>query len=279
MRHGIIVLLGLLFATVTVCADETLSTLKVGNVVYTNVTILSVTAKNVSFTYAQGMASVKLKDLDPALQKHFHYDAAKDAAEQQQAAAVASALTGIGADNKVPDSADPKVVMDAAIARVKYIVNQPVTAVPYRGDMEHIGTSPNWFHDGAIKPDFDTVDVRQTQDTKNYDKYKYVMSDLNPRVVFPSEEIAFNSMTKYFYTDRSVPKKKLTEAEMLEINRLYRIIGQCEKRLGVSQDTPKDHEQLEAAAGYLSQNRTMIISIMAGLVVLLLIIRMATKRA
>ena len=38
-------------------------------------------------------------------------------------------------------------------------------------------------------------------------------------------------MTKYFYTDRSVPKKKLTEEEMLEINRLYRIIGQDQDRL------------------------------------------------
>ena len=38
-------------------------------------------------------------------------------------------------------------------------------------------------------------------------------------------------MTKYFYTDRSVPKKKLTETEMLEINRLYRIIGRCEQQL------------------------------------------------
>jgi hypothetical protein len=29
--------------------------------------------------------------------------------------------------------------------------------------------------------------------------------------------------------DRSVPKKKLTQAEMVEINRLYRIIGKCEQ--------------------------------------------------
>jgi hypothetical protein len=34
-------------------------------------------------------------------------------------------------------------------------------------------------------------------------------------------------MTKYFYLDRTLPKKKLTEAEMLEINKLYRVIGQC----------------------------------------------------
>jgi hypothetical protein len=65
----------------------------------------------------------------------------------------------------------------------------------------------------------------------SYDKYGYVNSDLNPGVVFIGQDLEFNSMTKYFYTDRSVPKKKLTEPEMLEINRLYRIIGRCEKEL------------------------------------------------
>jgi hypothetical protein len=43
--------------------------------------------------------------------------------------------------------------------------------------------------------------------------------------------LEFNAMTKYFYTDRSLPKKKLTEAEMVEINRLYEIIGRCEQQL------------------------------------------------
>ena len=45
-------------------------------------------------------------------------------------------------------------------------------------------------------------------------------------------------MTKIFYQDRSLPKKRLTEEEMLEINRLYRIIGRCTDQLasmGVSQ--------------------------------------------
>jgi hypothetical protein len=42
-------------------------------------------------------------------------------------------------------------------------------------------------------------------------------------------------MTKFFYTDRSVPKKKLTEAEMVEINRLYRIIGKNQTELTLLQ--------------------------------------------
>jgi len=231
MRHGITLLIGLLLATMTGRADESFATLKAGNVTYTNVTVTSVTAKNISFTYAQGMASVKLKDLDPELQKHFHYDGSKDAAEAKRVAASAAALKSVGPDNKVPANADAKVLMDAAIARVKDIVNQPVMSVPETRDMESVGSGHDWFHPGAIKPNFDTVDVRKTQDTSNYDKYNYVTSELNPGVVFPAKTIEFNSMTKYFYTDRSLPKKKLTEAEMLEINRLYRIIGQCEKRL------------------------------------------------
>ncbi len=49
----------------------------------------------------------------------------------------------------------------------------------------------------------------------------------------------FNSQTKYFYADYTLPKKKLTEAEMVEINRLYRIIGQCEKKLNANNPKPK----------------------------------------
>jgi hypothetical protein len=89
---------------------------------------------------------------------------------------------------------------------------------------------PGWFHEGASKPNFNTVDVRTTRETP-YDQHQYVTSDLNPDIVFIGSELEFNPMTKYFYTDRSLPKKKLSEADMIEINRLYRIIGRCETQL------------------------------------------------
>jgi hypothetical protein len=54
---------------------------------------------------------------------------------------------------------------------------------------------------------------------------------LNPGVVFLGQEVEFNAATKYFYTDRTLPKKKLSEEEMFEINRLYRIIGRCEQQI------------------------------------------------
>ncbi len=101
-----------------------------------------------------------------------------------------------------------KAKMDAAISRVKEIVNQSVTSLPRTPDMQVAMYSPGWFHLGAEKPDFDTVDVRTTQ-LFPYDQHEYVTSDLNPDFVYIGHELEFNPMTKYFYTDRSVPKKKI----------------------------------------------------------------------
>jgi thioredoxin-related protein len=76
MRWGIFIASGLLAAT-TAWADENLPLLKTGGEVYSNVTVLSVTAADVYFTYndGHGMANAKLKNLSLELQKHFHYNA------------------------------------------------------------------------------------------------------------------------------------------------------------------------------------------------------------
>ena len=120
--------------------------------------------------------------------------------------------------------------MKSAIEAVKQIVNQPVASFARTAEMKVSTYRPGWFHEGAIKPDFNNVDVRRTRET-SYDGRQWVTSDITPNVVYHGDDLEFNSMTKYFYTDRTVPKKKLTEAEMLEINRLYRIIGRCEQDL------------------------------------------------
>jgi hypothetical protein len=120
--------------------------------------------------------------------------------------------------------------MKNAIQEVQRIVNQPVTRLARTPEMKVATFRPGWFHEGAAKPDFNSVDVRATREVP-YDQHQYVTSDINPGVVFVGRELEFNSMTKYFYTDRSVPKKKLSETEMLEINRLYRVIGRCEQEL------------------------------------------------
>jgi len=89
LRFTILAALGLLGA-VSVWADEKLSVLETGNDVYSNVTVLTVTATDVYFTYnnGKGMANAKLKNLSPDLQKHFHYNPVKAGeVEQKQAQA------------------------------------------------------------------------------------------------------------------------------------------------------------------------------------------------
>ena len=74
----------------SVQADETFRTLKVKDEVYTNVTVTSSSKTDIYFSHSRGLASAKLKDLEPDLQKHFHYNAAESAeisAAQRQATA------------------------------------------------------------------------------------------------------------------------------------------------------------------------------------------------
>jgi hypothetical protein len=143
-----------------------------------------------------------------------------------------SAAWANGAATPQQQIAAAQTEMNETINHVARIVNQPVTHLRLE-DGPGIGHfSPGWFHEGAIKPDFNTVDVRKTQEFP-YERFTYVTSDLNPGEMFPANDLEFNSMTKFFYSDRSVPKKRLTEAEMLEINQLYRIIGRDEAIIGL----------------------------------------------
>ena len=271
-----IVLAGLLFA-VGVRADENLPTLTVGGMVYSNVTITSVTATDIYFTADNGIGSAKLYELDPALQKHFHYDARK--------AKAAESNKSIGAAGNPPDLSDPQAAMDDAMARVRRIVNQPVTMLSITPGMDVAVYSPGWFHPGAIRPDFNNVDVRATQEL-HYAAHQYVTSDLNPKICFLGSELEFNGMTKFFYTDRSMPKKKLTEAEMVEINRLYRIIGQCEQKLGDQVQVAGGSSARAIAGagpaaegpwGFVGKHITIIASVAGGLFLLAMILLNASK--
>jgi hypothetical protein len=175
-----------------------------------------------------------------------------------------------GAASRDEQIAAVKSQMNDTIFQVQHIVNQPVTQLKRTPNMVDVAFySPGWFHEGAIKPDFNTVDVRTTQQF-DYDGHQYVTSDVNPSAVFIGHELEFNSMTKYFYTDRLVPKKKLTEAEMLEINRLYRIIGHCEQQLGELQNP---EPLLAKIHRLIAAHKPMVIGIMAVLIVTLLLVR------
>jgi hypothetical protein len=198
MRAGFLLLAGLLCMASLACADEQLLVLKVGGDIYSNVTVTSVSATDLYFTHSAGIGSVKLKDLDAALQQHFHFDPTKaNAAEQQSKAGNASYLTSTSTGPLVPDLGDPKVTLDAAMARVRAIVNQPVTQLQITPGMRVSISSPGWFHAGAMRPDFNNADVRATQKL-DYIDAQYVSSDLNPGVCFLGAELEINPKTKFF---------------------------------------------------------------------------------
>lgn len=145
---------------------------------------------------------------------------------RQQEPPAASPSSGDDAASQGP-IAGLKKQLDDAVAQVIKIVNQPVPYVPATPEMR---LGYGLFHPGAERPDFNNVDVRQTQQHL-FDADPLISWEGRPDMAWVGKDIEFNSSTKYFYQDRSLPKKKLTEAEMLEINRLYRIIGQCEQQL------------------------------------------------
>jgi hypothetical protein len=97
--------------------------------------------------------------------------------------------------------------MKVAIEKVQFLVNQPVEPLLRVEGMQVSTYKPGWFHEGASKPDYNNVDIRRTQDL-SYGKNEYVTSDLNPGIVFRGAEVEFNSMTKFFYTDRSTPPRR-----------------------------------------------------------------------
>jgi hypothetical protein len=147
MRLATYLALGLLLCTLKVCADEKLPVLKVGDEVFSNVTVTAVTLTDIFFTYAGGMANAKLKQLDPELQKHFHYNGTSAAAvekkqteanAQYQAAASAShpARLRPAEDRSQPTSAEAP---DAATPRVLFIGNS------YTG----VNNLPQIFHELA----------------------------------------------------------------------------------------------------------------------------------
>jgi len=60
--------------------------LQVGDDVYTNVTVTSVTPTDIYFSHRAGLGTAKLKSLEPELQRRFHFDPAKAAVIEEQRA-------------------------------------------------------------------------------------------------------------------------------------------------------------------------------------------------
>ena len=79
-------------------ASVKLSHLKIGSKTYTNIVVLGANATDLYFTYNEGIKSVKLRYLDPQMQKRFHFDPAAAAeAEKRQLEEDASYQNSIAA--------------------------------------------------------------------------------------------------------------------------------------------------------------------------------------
>ena len=81
-----LLLLLLMVQGLSAAPAPTLAYLKVGHQVYSNVTILGANATDLYFTSDRGISNVKLRLLDPKLQKRFHFDpqAAAEIEKQQE---------------------------------------------------------------------------------------------------------------------------------------------------------------------------------------------------
>ncbi len=136
---------------------------------------------------------------------------------------VANASQGLATETPATRAA-----MAAAVQRIRIIVNQvpPAVAKPAGAESWNYG-----FHPGAAKPDFDHTDIVSGREFWPHD---YIDMQGNPDVYYRGADCEFNSQTKFFYSNRDLPKKRLSDAEYQELVRLYRFVGKCQRELGVT---------------------------------------------
>ncbi|HZZ18748.1 MAG TPA: hypothetical protein VFE25_05240 [Opitutaceae bacterium] len=155
---------------------------------------------------------------------------------------VVTSVKGVAASERPPEAPNPEqlrmmpvsqqitminAALKRAVDKVTRIVNQPVQGYPLSVGMKAGLWQDGWYPPGADRPNFNSADIRQSQLTAPYEKYAFVTSNLNPGVAFPGKAVEFNPQTKFFYQNPNFPKKRLSAEEMLEVNRLYRVIGRC----------------------------------------------------
>jgi cytochrome c biogenesis protein CcmG, thiol:disulfide interchange protein DsbE len=130
-------IIGLLLVTalsLAAQADEFFSSLEVKGEVYTNVTVTTVTATDIYFTHARGLASAKLKDLNPELQKHFHFNAAESAqVERAQAKATADFREKLALQKAQPRPTTPPAITAATEAGDDFVAPR-IKARSVRGE-------------------------------------------------------------------------------------------------------------------------------------------------
>lgn len=146
-------------------SDEKLGVLKVGNEVYSNITVTAVTTTDIYFIYSGGMGNAKLEHLEPELQKRFHFDPKKASEkENEEKKANANFSSWIRMQtNKAPAISrdvsrdlDPYISVQAAEPAIQYEQNEPVLSRPRHlndgGGMARIDCSFNIYADLEVRP-------------------------------------------------------------------------------------------------------------------------------
>jgi len=115
----------------TLAAEDHLGTLKVGSLVYSNVTVTGHTPTVLYLRHAKGIGSVKLKDLSPELQQKYGYDAQKaqavEALQKEAEADFVKALASQPKPKAEPEPAaepDPEPAPAAAALHAKSFLDQ-----------------------------------------------------------------------------------------------------------------------------------------------------------
>jgi hypothetical protein len=125
-----------------------------------------------------------------------------------------------------PQVADARAKLGEALAKARAMINQPVTSYPMTEELRAKASlyEDGWFHPGADIPNFIDIHIERSQEPYG-SQYEWVTSNLTPGLVFRSADCEYNAATKFFYMDRTVPKKKLTQPEMLRLDAIYHQIG------------------------------------------------------
>jgi hypothetical protein len=141
------------FLAATASADEKLPVLKAGDQVYSNVTVTSVSATDVYFTYVGGIGNAKLKNLAPDLQTHFGFNATNAlAVEAKQAEATVQFRRSLlaasaAATNSFPDTLPPAAYDTGDVVAPKMF------AKSFRGQRSPSIVVDQWLTPTPPKPD------------------------------------------------------------------------------------------------------------------------------
>jgi hypothetical protein len=117
--------------------------------------------------------------------------------------------------------------LETALASAREIINQPVQGTPVTPQMlkqsaeQHLA---GWDYLPAQTPNFIDAHIEDTQwlDTLGAD---WVTCNLTPGLAFRAKDLETNVQTRFFYTDLTLPKKRLSAEEMAQLDVIYHQIG------------------------------------------------------